>query len=187
MVIKFAGVGKSITEIPVRLSRDGRNRKPHLRSFRDGFRHLKLMIAMSPQFVLLLPGFLISVVSFFATGLTLIGITELSESNLVYQIVALDFGLIMICFGAIAIAHRKSQGINRFKWSLIQFSKKREIFAIAAPILMILASLFVANTESNFDRQIMYLISYVLLLGAFQLLMAALIVRQILSPIWKKD
>ena len=56
MVIK-AVLGKlRIAEIPITLHRDGRSRPPHLRSFRDGWRHLRFMLLFSPTYLYLLPG-----------------------------------------------------------------------------------------------------------------------------------
>lgn len=56
MVIKSALAGLRIEEIPITLWPDGRNRRPHLRSFRDGWRHLRFMLMCSPMFLFVLPG-----------------------------------------------------------------------------------------------------------------------------------
>jgi glycosyltransferase involved in cell wall biosynthesis len=56
MVIK-AALGKlRIVEIPITLHPDGRSRPPHLRSFRDGWRHLRFMLLFSPTYLFLVPG-----------------------------------------------------------------------------------------------------------------------------------
>ncbi len=44
MVIAASMKGLKIAEVPTTLSRDGRSGKPHLRTFRDGWRHLKLLL-----------------------------------------------------------------------------------------------------------------------------------------------
>lgn len=59
MVIKAKLADLRITEIPVTLSRDGRLRAPHLRSFRDGWRHLRFMLLYSPTHLFLWPGALL--------------------------------------------------------------------------------------------------------------------------------
>lgn len=59
MVIKSALAGLRIEEIPITLWPDGRDRPPHLRSFRDGWRHLRFMLMCSPTFLFLLPGLLL--------------------------------------------------------------------------------------------------------------------------------
>ena len=56
MVIKAALQGMRIAEVPVRLHRDGRPRPPHLRSWRDGWRHLRFMLLFSPRWLFLYPG-----------------------------------------------------------------------------------------------------------------------------------
>jgi glycosyltransferase involved in cell wall biosynthesis len=56
MVVKATLHGLAIGEVPTTLSPDGRNRPPHLRSFRDGWRHLRFMLMFSPQWLLLYPG-----------------------------------------------------------------------------------------------------------------------------------
>ncbi len=59
MVIKSSLVGLRIEEIPITLWPDGRDRRPHLRSFRDGWRHLRFMLMCSPSFLFLLPGIIL--------------------------------------------------------------------------------------------------------------------------------
>ncbi len=59
MVIKATLQGLRITEIPTTLRPDGRSRPPHLRSFRDGWRHLKLMLMLSPRWLFVIPGILL--------------------------------------------------------------------------------------------------------------------------------
>lgn len=56
MVIKAALAKMRITEIPITLHPDGRSRPPHLRSFRDGWRHLRFMMLFSPTYLFLIPG-----------------------------------------------------------------------------------------------------------------------------------
>lgn len=46
MIVRSAMSGLRISEVPITLRPDGRNRRPHLRSFRDGVRHLLLMISL---------------------------------------------------------------------------------------------------------------------------------------------
>ena len=56
MVIKATLLGLRVTEIPAVLHRDGRSRPPHLRSWRDGWRHLRFMLLFSPRSLFLFPG-----------------------------------------------------------------------------------------------------------------------------------
>lgn len=62
MIVKAALARWKIAEVPTVLSPDGRSRPPHLRSWRDGWRHLRFLLMMSPRWLLLYPGvFLIAV------------------------------------------------------------------------------------------------------------------------------
>lgn len=56
MVVK-ATLGKlKISEVPTNLSPDGRTRPPHLRSWRDGWRHLRFLLIFSPRWLFFIPG-----------------------------------------------------------------------------------------------------------------------------------
>jgi hypothetical protein len=56
MVVKASLLGLRICEVPTTLKKDGRNRPPHLRSWRDGWRHLRFMLMYSPRWLFLIPG-----------------------------------------------------------------------------------------------------------------------------------
>ena len=56
MVIKASLRRLKIAEVPVTLSPDGRSRPPHLRTWRDGWRHLRFMLLFSPRWLFLYPG-----------------------------------------------------------------------------------------------------------------------------------
>ena len=56
MVVKAHTQGLRMTEVPTTLAPDGRSRAPHLRSFRDGWRHLRFLMMLSPAWVLIYPG-----------------------------------------------------------------------------------------------------------------------------------
>lgn len=59
MVVKAALFGLRIAEIPVTLKPDGRSRPPHLRTWRDGWRHLRFLLLYSPRWLFLVPGLLL--------------------------------------------------------------------------------------------------------------------------------
>lgn len=56
MVVKAELNGLKIAEVPTTLKKDGRSRPPHLKSMRDGWRHLKFLLMYSPNWLLLFPG-----------------------------------------------------------------------------------------------------------------------------------
>ena len=56
-----------VNEVPTRLRRDGRDRRPHLRTWRDGWRHLRLMMFYSPRWLFGLPGLCCALVGMLGT------------------------------------------------------------------------------------------------------------------------
>jgi glycosyltransferase involved in cell wall biosynthesis len=59
MLVQASLCNLKISEFPVSLHPDGRNRKPHLRPWRDGWRHLRFLLLYSPVWLYLVPGFLL--------------------------------------------------------------------------------------------------------------------------------
>jgi hypothetical protein len=59
MVVKATLAKQKITEVPTTLRKDGRSRPPHLRSWRDGWRHLRFLLLFSPRWLFFLPGIVI--------------------------------------------------------------------------------------------------------------------------------
>lgn len=65
MVIKASLLKMRIAEVPITLHKDGRSRPPHLRPWRDGWRHLRFMLLFSPTWLFSLPGALLSLLGLF--------------------------------------------------------------------------------------------------------------------------
>jgi glycosyltransferase involved in cell wall biosynthesis len=61
MVVKATLLNLRVTEVPTTLSPDGRSRPPHLRTWRDGWRHLRFFLLYSPRWLFLYPGLLLVV------------------------------------------------------------------------------------------------------------------------------
>jgi glycosyltransferase involved in cell wall biosynthesis len=76
MVIKAAQVGLKTEEVPITLHRDGRSGRPHLRSFRDAWRHLRFMFLHSPTHLFILPGIVLFVLGLFIQFIILAGIFQ---------------------------------------------------------------------------------------------------------------
>ncbi len=62
MVVKATIFKLKITEVPTTLSPDGRSRPPHLRTWRDGWRHLRFLLLYSPKWLFLIPGILLMLI-----------------------------------------------------------------------------------------------------------------------------
>ena len=59
MVVRAALEGLTIVEVPTTLVKDGRSRRPHLRTWSDGWRYLRFLLLFSPRWLFIYPGFLI--------------------------------------------------------------------------------------------------------------------------------
>jgi glycosyltransferase involved in cell wall biosynthesis len=114
MVVKASLAGLRIIEVPTTLSPDGRRRAPHLRPWRDGWRHLRFMLLRSPQWLFLYPGLglaflgLVGAVALMIGPIPVPGIFTLDINSLLYFSIAAIIGVQIFFFGlfAKAIARR---------------------------------------------------------------------------------
>ena len=90
MVIRATLEGIKIAEVPITLHPDGRSRAPHLRSWRDGWRHLRFMLLFSPRWLFLMPGLALSLMGLAGMLILAFGALELGK-------VVLDVGSLMGC------------------------------------------------------------------------------------------
>jgi glycosyltransferase involved in cell wall biosynthesis len=110
MVVKASLARLEIAEVPTKLSPDGRQRAPHLRPWRDGWRHLRFMLLRSPQWLFLYPGLTLAVVGVLGAALLIDrpiripGIFTLDINALLYFAVAAIVGVQITFFGLFAMA-----------------------------------------------------------------------------------
>jgi len=106
MVIKANLFEMRIAEVPTTLSKDGRSRPPHLKPWRDGWRHLRFMMLFSPRWLFIIPGFLLSILSggaYFALLLSPVQIGKVifDIHTLFFAQTGLQLGVMAILFGII--------------------------------------------------------------------------------------
>lgn len=82
MLVKASLRGLSIAEVPTTLSPDGRDRPPHLRSFRDGWRSLRFYLLLCPRWLFLYPGILLAGCGGIAS--TVLMITDVPVGDVVF-------------------------------------------------------------------------------------------------------
>lgn len=110
MVVKASLAKLSIAEVPTTLSRDGRQRAPHLRPWRDGWRHLRFMLLRSPQWLFLYPGLVLAVLGLVGAAILtrgpvqVPGIFTLDINALLYFSIAAVVGMQITFFGLFALA-----------------------------------------------------------------------------------
>ena len=103
MAIKGTLKKLKISEVPITLHKDGRSRPPHLKPWRDGWRHLRFMLLFSPRWLFLIPGLLLSALGFvFAAALSLhdlkIGGIVLNVGTLVIACMTVIVGFQLVAF-----------------------------------------------------------------------------------------
>ncbi|WP_375254068.1 glycosyltransferase family 2 protein [Yoonia sp.] len=107
MVIRSTLFGLDIREVPTTLKPDGRTRPPHLRSWRDGWLHLKLLFTFAPYWLFYYPGmtlFGFGVISFVALlfGPVAIGGVTFDVASLILASALVLTGFQMVCFYALS-------------------------------------------------------------------------------------
>lgn len=127
MVIKSALAKMRVEEIPITLSPDGRGRPPHLRSFRDGWRHLRFMLMCSPTALFLIPGAVLAIAGLAAIPVLLLAgygmFTNVFGPNFMYTSATIAIvGVNLMVFGLLAkmYAHQvdpvfRDPAIGRFE------------------------------------------------------------------------
>jgi glycosyltransferase involved in cell wall biosynthesis len=145
MIVKASLARLKITEVPITLSRDGRQRPPHLRRWRDGWRHLRFMLLRSPQWLFLYPGLMLTVLGLIG-GIALIkapirvsGLLTLDINSLLYFSIAATVGVQVTFFGlfAMAFARKMELQVSRgFPEFLLRLAARES--AIGTGALMVL-------------------------------------------------
>jgi len=116
MIVKATLLNMRISEIPTTLSVDGRSRPPHLRTWRDGWRHLRFMLLYSPRWLFLYPGALL-IVAGAITGVWLlagpraIGNVTFDVDTLLYAAMAILLGFQAVSFATFTKVFAISEGL----------------------------------------------------------------------------
>jgi hypothetical protein len=116
MVVKATLRGLRMTEVPTTLSPDGRSRPPHLRSWRDGWRHLRFLLLFSPAWLFFYPGLImliagISTMVWLLPGQRSAGAVAFDVNTLVFAAAAIVCGFQAIMFYMLAKTYAIRAGL----------------------------------------------------------------------------
>ena len=116
MVVSSALRGLRITEVPVTLGPDRRGRPPHLRTWRDGWRHLRFLLLYSPRWLFLYPGALLMIVGalvllWLLPGERALGSVRFDIHTLVYAAAAVVLGYQSVIFALFTKTFAISEGL----------------------------------------------------------------------------
>jgi Glycosyl transferase family 2 len=117
IVIKSTLNGLKIAQVPIVLHKDGRSRPPHLRPWRDGWRHLRFMLLFSPKWLFLIPGLLLGSVGVLAAGALMR--TDIRIGSVLFNVGTLAMACMAIIIG----------------FQLVAFAFFTKVFAIAEGLL----------------------------------------------------
>jgi hypothetical protein len=116
LVVRASLAGYSIVEVPTTLAKDGRSRPPHLRTWRDGWRHLRFLLVLSPRHTLIQPGIVLAALGAIgmvalSLGPVQLGPVGLDVNSLVYACAAVLVGTQLFLFGGFAEVYGRHEGI----------------------------------------------------------------------------
>ena len=134
MVVKATLKNFKITEVPTRLFPDGRQRRSHLRPWRDGWRHLRLLLLFTPRWLFLYPGLFLMLVGFsfmlsLINGPIVIGKINFDIHSLLLSGVLMIVGSQAVCFAIFAkyiagyhmqIREKNDRFLNAFKYFTLE-------------------------------------------------------------------
>ncbi|TYL52503.1 glycosyltransferase family 2 protein [Agromyces mariniharenae] len=117
VVVKSTLGGLRVSEVPTTLDKDGRSRPPHLRSWRDGWRHLRFLLIFSPRWLFLIPGavaFFIGLLGtlFISFGPIILGDVGFDVSSQVYLAALTVVGYQSVLFAILTKIYAQHEGFR---------------------------------------------------------------------------
>ena len=115
MVVKASLARLRIAEVPTTLKKDGRSRPPHLRSWHDGWRHLRFLLIFSPRWLFLIPGLTMLAIGLLASLVLLFGPVSIGSvgfdvSTMVYAAGAAIIGYQAVLFAVLTQVYAHHEG-----------------------------------------------------------------------------
>lgn len=117
IVMKSCLKGMKISEVPITLHKDGRSRPPHLRPWRDGWRHLRFMLIYSPRWLFLVPGLALTILGAIVSAIVFVSPVYIGSARL-------DAGTLLVAGASVVI------GLQ-----LVSFAFFTKVFGVAEQLL----------------------------------------------------
>lgn len=154
MIIKAQLYQLKITEVPTTLSVDGRDRKPHLKTYRDGWRSLRLYLLMSPRWTFGLPGIVSVLLGGILFAASFFGLLPAAWALVVVILssaaMVLGFQAILLAIFAKFIAIETGLHPPASRFWMLRDEGTLERFLIAGGVLVAVSLIFVGFMGWNF-------------------------------------
>ena len=150
MVMKATLRSLRVTEVPITLHKDGRSRPPHLKPWRDGWRHLRFMLIYSPRWLFLMPGLLLALAGFLAACFLFliplkIGIVTFDAGTLAVGCMCIIVGAQLVSFALFTKVFGIAEGLlpddprfsRSFKFFTLEKGLLLGLFALFAGVVML--------------------------------------------------
>ncbi len=144
MVVKASLANLKIGQVPITLRPDGRSRPPHLRSWRDGWRHLRFMLLYSPLWLFILPGLFLATLGLSGFILLIfepvkVGTVTFDLSSLLVSSSSLLVGFQIFGFGIFIKAYAIGAGLLPGREFWLKLTKGRPVeWGILSALMFIL-------------------------------------------------
>ena len=163
IVIKSSILGMRVCEVPTSLAPDGRDRPPHLRSFRDGWRHLRFLLIYSPRWLFFYPSIFLLLVGAGASLVLFLGpvntrLRLFDFHSFILAGTVMILGLSMLSFAAITRVFSYNFGLlpnrpalfNLFKYFTLETGLGIGFVVVILGILLILRAASLSSSP-GFD------------------------------------
>jgi hypothetical protein len=150
MIVRASLAGLDVREVPATLRPDGRTRPPHLRTWRDGWRHLRFLLLYSPRWLFFVPGLLLFVLSAIATAVLLVhsvalGSVTFDVAALLYAATGTIIGAQAMGFGVYCRVYAGARGLWGPTPALARFERLFSLErGLLAGFVVVLAGVVVA-------------------------------------------
>lgn len=182
MIVKSALSGQRIEEVPTTLSPDGRSRPPHLRTWRDGWRHLRFLLIFSPRYLYLVPGAIMLVVGLLGVALLSGGPKQVGDGitldiqSFIGCVLLTVLAVQVLLYGAIARAFASGFGIHRKERRWMETTRNLENMLVIALLLLLFGTAGAAWCFSKWASTGYQALSYGEFLRPFVLSLAAILI-----------
>ena len=142
MIAKACLAELKITEVPINLYKDGRSRPPHLKRWRDAWRHTRFMLLHSPKWLFVIPGLLMMAIGLLGELLLLPGMFTIKKVNFdVHSLLVMSFLVIIgtqtVFTGVFAAIYGHTAGILPRSVKLESLMKKLTLEKLLIACLVI--------------------------------------------------